>query len=306
MQRLPEMRERLEQAIEEDPDYLPIYSALGRVYTRLRGLQSEPEQQQELVRSLLELGNEMYARWPDRPEAITRYGINLAFLLGDLESGAREIQRAHQLYPDSLFVLRGAAEIAASIHRNALAIEIQEYVLRSDPFCTQCRIGLISFYLAAEEFDRAKEIYQEAVSLDLELGPEGRLWYGLVLLASGEADAALEEFQQLPDPIRLFGSTVAYHHLGREDEFAQSLERIEGMMGENNPALANLYVWMDELDAAVAIWDAQDELTRGMFEDVLVRSRMSQHPRWQSIAERAGIWPDPYENISFEIEVPAR
>ena len=306
MQRLPEMRERLERAIEVDPDYLPIRSVLGRVYARLRGLQSEPEQQQELVRLIIELGNETRARWPDRPEAIVRYGINLANLIGDIESGAREVERAHQLDPDSVFVLRGAAEIASIIHRNELAIEIQEYVLRSDPFCAQCRNGLLSFYLEAEELDRAKEIYQEAVSLALELGPQGRLSYGLVLLASGEADAALNEFQKLPDPIRLFGSTVAYHHLGREVEAAQGLARIESMMGENNPALANLYVWMNELDAAVAVWDAQDELRPGMFEDVLLRSRMSQHPRWQSIAERAGIWPDPYENISFEIEVPAR
>ncbi len=304
-QRLPEMRERLEQAVRDDPDYLPIRLTLARTYNRLLAIYvREESERQELLQAINETVRAIYENWPDDPDAITRYGYYLATVNGDLEAGAREVQRAHNLDPYNLSTLRAAAEIAEMLHRVTLAVDIQEYVLRRDPFCTQCRNTLIRLYLAAEQFDRAKAVYEDALGLDLELGDEGRLWYSLVLLATDEAEEGLSEFQQLPDPYRLIGSTVANHALQREDEFERGFAQIRGMLGENNPGLAQIYVWMNDLDSAVEIWDAQPSLSPAMFGDDLVRNRMSRHPRWPELATRAGILPDPFEHVAFDIEVP--
>lgn len=302
--RLIEIRKRLEQAIIDDPDYFPIRWQLSRVYVQLKSFRQGGERQ-ELETLQDELILATYEHFPDRPEAIALY-MGSRMRLGFYAEATPEIQRAHETDPDNLFTLGAAAYVAETLHRYKLATEINEYLVSRDPICAMCREGLLMSYFFAGEFEKARSLYKETTALGLALGTRGLSIYARTLLALGEFESALEAFQELEKQRnRLpFGSSVAKYFLGREDEFEEDLAQAAERAGENSLVIAIMYVETGQLDLAIEVFDAIPARDLRSFDDPALLERIRKHPRWPAIAERAGLWPDPRDEISFEIEVP--
>ena len=302
-ERLEEIRERLEQAIVDDPDYFPIREQLSRVYVQL--IFGSPADRQELDTLRDELNLTTYERFPNKPEAIALYmGWRLQY--GFYEEAAPEIQRAHELDPDNLRTLRSTAYAALTLHRPLLAVEIQEYVVSRDPVCAECRNSLISAYVAAEEYKKARSLYEESTALGLTLGFQGRGHYARTLLALGDFEGALEAFQVFEEQTGFLplGSGVAKFFLGRKDEYEKDLAHMKETLGEIHPLIATFYVETDQLDLAFEIFDKMTQFDRDFFDHLPYFRKLHQDPRWQEVAERAGIWRDPGDEIVFEISVP--
>ncbi len=310
--RLNVIRERLEQAIIDDPDYFPIREQLSRVYVQLTAF-GNPAERQELDTLRDELNLETYENFPNRPEAIALYmvwrGAN-----GFYDEAIAGLQRTHEMDPDNLFTLRSAAYIALLTHRSSLAVEIQEYVMSRDPLCAECRNTLMRAYFDAEEYEKARSLYQESTALGLALGNQGRAAYAGTLLALGDAEAALEIYQELEvqhNALPYFSATSKFF-LGRTDEFERDVILVKETLGENDLVIALMYVEIDQLDLAIETLDAMPAIELKTLADPTklrrlypaIMRKLRKHARWQEIAERAGIWPDPRQQVPFDINVP--
>lgn len=303
-QRLEEIRERLEQAIIDDPDYFPIREQLSRVYVQLNTFRSGADRQ-ELNTLRDELNLESYELFPNKPEAIALY-MGWRVLYGFYEEAAPEVQRAHELDPYNLFTLRSAAYAALDLHRPKLAVEIQKYVVSRDPVCAECRNKLIDAYFEAEEYEKAKSLYAESLALGLTLGSQGLSSYARALFASGDYEGALEAYQEHErrNGLLPYGSCGAKLFLGRKDEYEKDLALIKEALGEVHPIITMIYVETNQLDLAFESFDALPEIPRAFLADLHSLRKLRQDPRWQEVAERAGVWPDPRDEIVFEINVP--
>ena len=79
---------------------------------------------------------------------------------------------------------------------------------------------------------------------------------------------------------------------------------IEEVLDTNNPIWVWIYLDTDQLDLAFEKLDAMPVIDPIMFSETPRLRKIQQDPRWPAIGERAGLWPDPRDEISFEIEVP--
>ncbi len=78
----------------------------------------------------------------------------------------------------------------------------------------------------------------------------------------------------------------------------------EESLDENNPIWVWIYLETNQLDLAFEKLDAMPVIDPRIIWETPWLRKLQQDPRWPAIAERAGLWPDPRDEISFEIEVP--
>ena len=75
-------------------------------------------------------------------------------------------------------------------------------------------------------------------------------------------------------------------------------------LDEDNPIWVWIYIDTDQLDLAFERLDAMPSLSMSSIGDTPRLRKIQQDPRWPAIAERVGLWPDPRDEIIFEINVP--
>ena len=76
------------------------------------------------------------------------------------------------------------------------------------------------------------------------------------------------------------------------------------LLDENNPIWVWIYIDTDQLDLAFEKLDAMPSLDVRTFNETPRLRKLQQDPRWPAIGERVGLWPDPRDEIIFEINVP--
>jgi adenylate cyclase len=318
-ERLREIQPRLEQAVIDDPAYFPIHEQLSRVYLQLETAlmvkqRTHPDQQAALQaerQAVDTLHKEMllaiYEKFPNNPEAIALYMAHR--VNGSLDEEIfSEIQRAHELDPRNLYVLRVAAWTALVLHRPEQSAEIQEYVLSRDPLCVECRNLLMTAYFFAGENEKARSVYEESTALGLVLGAQGLRYFTQTLTALGEYEAALEaclEHQKIRS-LPPFSCAVPIYFMGKDEEYRQIMADTEEVLDDDNPIWVWIYLGTDQLDLAIEKLEAMPaaKVAAPQLLDPSQMRKLEQDPRWPEIAERAGIWPDPRDAITFEIKVP--
>ena len=119
-------------------------------------------------------------------------------------------------------------------------------------------------------------------------------------------EGALEKYLALEEQIGMppLGSTVSYFLLGQKDEYEKNMAYLKETLGEIHPYIAIVYVESDQLDLAFEMIDKLPQIDQSVLGYLPYLRKLRQHPRWQAVAERAGLWPDPRDEIKFEINVP--
>ena len=120
---------------------------------------------------------------------------------------------------------------------------------------------------------------------------------GLVLLAKGQPQAALQEFQQEPDaPWRLAGKTASEFDLGDQKASDRSLEEFIQRFGDLLPYnVAQLHAHRGEIDEAFEYLEIAYDVRApglGFLKTNRPLTNLHDDPRWPAFLEKMGLPTD--------------
>jgi len=280
----------LTKALEIDPGFALGWAALGSVYERQAntyGLRPVDE------------GNELARQAAQKALAIDpRYGRGVLawvemFYDWDFTAAHQNLQQALKLNPGDAFILYSVGRLNAVLGRLDEAIDLYRQSVALAPVwpAAHYRLGQ-SLYLAGR-LDEAKESIQMVISLSPG-GGVAHLSLGLVLLAQGDAPAALLAMEQEPgDGWRLFGIAIVQHALGAAKASDAALEAlIENCAAYCDYQIAQVYAYRGETDKAFDwLEQAYDNRDAGLTQMLVnpLLANLHDDPRWESFLDKMGL-----------------
>ncbi|MGI9263101.1 MAG: hypothetical protein ACR2QR_13735 [Woeseiaceae bacterium] len=302
---LSEAENLYKQALAIDPQYVAAWNALSAVYSNqvLTGLLDVDEG------SALELNalENALALDPDSATAIDSLGWIADKQEGDIPKAAMYVSRALEQAPNDLDVLSSGARMLQNLGRLDEAIVVQTYVVARDPLSPVRHNNLGAYYFYNHQYPQTKASFLKI----LELSPEylgGKYFLGLTELLMGNAEAALDLFEQeADDQWRIKGKALANHELGRSDASDLALAEMIEEWGQDWPGeVADVYAYRGESDDAFQ-WLAKElETPGGWGEGVLTPLLQNLHddPRWAEFLEKLGLSDAQLAAIEFGVTLP--
>jgi len=303
---LAEAQRLLEQALDRDPEFAAAWNRLAAVHGR-RLFARDPEYENPpakailIIKDAVERGRQLN---PDDPEVYA----NLAGLAWVFEEDAAKaaplIERALQLAPHDLDIVRFGIDFASYLGRFSEAVELSQTLVDREPLCVACRVQLARLYMILQRWDEANAQY---ATMQL-MGEEGFHWSrGVVFLHLGRPEDALESFERHAafDYLRLQGRAMAFHDLGMEAESAAELESLRRDWVDKQPlevAQAFAYVGLSD-QAFELIEDMLPDYTSTLqteFPEPLF-ARLHSDARWGELMTRIGRAPDQVDRIPFSL-----
>jgi TolB-like protein/Tfp pilus assembly protein PilF len=292
-----------QQALAIDPGYAAAWDGLARNYARQvgNGLLSF-EEGSTLAH---EAAEKALALDPDSARAHALLGWITMLFDKDLAQAARHIERALQLAPADLFIIRNAAMLLHALGRLDEAIVLEEHAIAQDPVDPIGHANLGTNYLLAGRNDDAIAAFETA--LRLSPGYIGAYyWIGTALLFEGKAEEALVAFARESDEeYRVKGAALASHALGREEEYQARLDELIERWGDQWPSeVAHVYAWTRETDRAFE-WLARSAAEEdGAFDPKHpMLWPLKSDPRWLLLLESIGKSPAQLQLDAIEFEV---
>jgi Tfp pilus assembly protein PilF len=308
-----EANELLERAIAIEPEYSEAWSMLAWRHQQdaLAGRISFEEANAKSSKAFLDI----LEFDPDYAPAHAVLGVN-ALQTGDLDTAAAYIQRAYELNPTDATVLFNIANLLSLFGRLEEAIQVMEYLVTLDPVYDGTYRFLGEIYSESAQPGHAAKA-RDAMRTAMRLNPGSsynRLWFGMLLLAQGEADDALEIASQTEDPEWWPGQAqmlraMALYTVGRQKEYAMAVSGLAAPSGAY-AFLNAAYVsaWAGEADQCFALLNLQLEkdpsLLYGSYWASPFFARVRDDPRWQPIREQLGLSPEQIAAIDFEVRLP--
>jgi TolB-like protein/cytochrome c-type biogenesis protein CcmH/NrfG len=294
------------QALAIGPTYAAAWVGLATVYGDQVDIYQIPAD--EGTRLAREAAQRALAIDPKNAPAHARLGWNAIYYDRDLAEGTRQIQHALALEPTNPDILAIAAGLARRLGRLDQAIEIGEYLTVRDPINLQGRYELATAHFYAGRLDEAIALYRA----DLRLLPNGigeHEMIGEALLKKGDAKGALAEVEQEPgDGIRLVGSAMAYHALGRQAESEAALDALikkyEKTMAWN---IALVFAFRGDADRAFEWLGKAAELrdlTVGSTAAYPLLTNLHADPRWLPFLRKNRMAPEQLAAIKFDVKLP--
>jgi TolB-like protein/Flp pilus assembly protein TadD len=294
------------QALVLQPDYAAAWDGLARNYTNQTGYGLLPVTEgARLAREAAEKALELDASYAPAYDSL---GWIAKSYDGDLAAAARNFEHALSLQPADTIILASAAVLALDLDRLDTAITLSEYVVAQDPINPISLNNLAYAYFFAGRVDEAIAALHSAAGLAPDMIAV-QYWMGLALLAKGDPEAALREVQKEADEgWRLFGLTMVYHALGREEEADATLAEAIAKY-EQDSAYNIAYILADRgevgrafewLDRAVAYRDP------GLSEIAVqpLFANLKSDPRWLPLLRKLGKAPEQLAAIPFEVKLP--
>ncbi|NBB93647.1 MAG: tetratricopeptide repeat protein [Gammaproteobacteria bacterium] len=294
------------QTLVIDPDYVAAWDHLAVAYDNRVAMGLLPvEEGALLARRATERALELD---PDYAPAYTELAWIAMQYDNDLAAAARHLERAQQLDPDNTSTLGVTAVLLNNLARLPEALAINRYTLSRDPLNSAVlhNTGAVLFRL--ERFDEALESWGRL----LELQPDHvgtHYFLGLVRLYKGEPDAALVEFQgESFEPLSVAGKAMAFHALGRIDEYESSLQTLIDRWGvDAASAVARVYATTGQIDPAFEWLEKMVESGNGGQINPIDPGfeALSDDARWNELLERVNKAPEQLEAIEFDVRLPA-
>lgn len=305
----------LRRAIEIDPGYAPAWSSLAlTIFFQtspieiLSGRGKYPRSEGE------QLFREAFQRALD---ADPLDGVANAYLGWELffdendPGGVRFVEKALSSEPNNVEVVRTSGAFARAIGHWDAAEALGQRAIDLDPMCQICYGNLAAAYFYGGKLSEAEAVARRRVAIF----NRGKHVVGQILLARGEAQAALLNFDELEGWERAHGRALALQSLGREAEsraaFADFLELTDGQSTLLN---AMAYAWLGDSDDAFESLDSSWHPNEKYFRfDFFVRvawqpmfRNLHDESRWQAYWETAQTSPEELQRIKFRFNQSAQ
>ena len=169
----------------------------------------------------------------------------------DWEQAEVSLNKAAELEPGGIEVLRYRSSLARVLGRQDEAIELYKKVIALDPLRARSYSSLGFQLYCAGRYEEANAMLQRA----LELNPQkehDHLTRGQILLAQGRPQQALTEIEKEPgEGWKLLGQAFAYHALGRRRDSDAALQRLVATRQQDWAVqIAEVYAFRGEADKA--------------------------------------------------------
>ena len=294
------------QALSIDPAYAPAWDGLADGYYNEVDLGvASVDQALPLAREAIDkaLGND-----PGYAPAYARAALIEGAIEGDLAAAARHLEQGFALDPANLDLIGVAIKIARRLGRPQQTLDFAEYVVGRDPVNVYGHEQVAISYNYAGRLDEALAAYRTG----LKLNPGSAAQHsqiGDVLIAKGDAKAALSEYQQEPvESFRLLGLSAAYHALGRKAESDAALDEVIRKYERTMPTnIAWVFAFRGEGDRTFEWLNKAVE-----YRDIALGTIpfdpwwriMHSDPRWLPLLRRMGKAPEQLAAIKFDVTVP--
>ena len=211
----------------------------------------------------------------------------------DFTAAFQHLQKARALNSGDAAILEYAADLESIHGRIDEAIDLLRQSIALDPLSPQGHVELGATYYKAQRLEEAADSLQLALSLS-----PGRAlaqhYVGLVLLAQGDAPAALVTIEQVTtDWLRLFGMAIVHHALGDAGASDAALyEFIDEYAAVAAYQVAIIYAFRGETDLAFEWLDeAYENRDSGLTQMLLQPQFANLHydPRWTAFLDTMGL-----------------
>ena len=302
------------QALQLDPYFVPAWRELGRVLWRQIGrgpsLRNDIRRTRDAHDRALEIE-------PNDAASLAYVAANIMDFDGDIVQGARLMERAFSIEPANEDVVRIMLLFSRAFARPEDAAAFGAYGVNRNPLCILCNFHLARAYIDADELDNAEDTIRNYQSLFG--GGNGAL--GMIRLLKGQPQEALELFgEEEYEPERLFGTAMALHDLGRQQEFDVAFKSLLQASSKTKPwHVARAYAWIGQTDAAFEAIDKAVELTQLRADGEIVRwnplriSIESRHlffrklhddRRWLRFLEKYGVSAEQLADVQLNLTLP--
>jgi TolB-like protein/tetratricopeptide (TPR) repeat protein len=282
----------LEQALEIDPGFAPAWTRLSNVF-RIQansfGLRPIHEGN-EMARHAIQKALDIDPQYGPAYASLASIEMNYDW---DFVAADEHLRQARALNPGDFFILLYAAELSGTLGRIDEAIDLYSQAVALDPVSVFGHVFLGESYYSAHRLDEAAESIRFAISLNPS-AYGGHYLLGLVLLAQGDAPAALAAMEQETwHALRVLGTALVQHALG--DEVASDAafqELLECCAAGGEYQVATVYAFRGEIDNAFH-WLDQAYANRdpGLTNMLNSRSLANLHddPRWEPLLDKMGL-----------------
>ena len=276
------------QAIQLDKNYAPAWALRSYVLNSMAGFVLMD--QREGYRRARADAQQAIALDPNLAAGYLALGWVQMNQDWDWKSTEASLNKAAELEPGSVDVLRYRADLYQTLGRLDEAIDLQKQVVALDPLRARSYAALGNRLFEMERYEEAQAILQKL----LELNPEQERDHfrrGQLLLAEGQVQKALAEMEQEPrEDWRSFGEALAYHAAGRPQESDTALKQFITI----HPSgwayqIAEVYAYRGEVDKAFDWMDrAYQQRDRGLLvvkSDWLIKN-LRQDPRYTELLRK--------------------
>ncbi len=293
-----------QQAIAIDPDYANSWAGLSRNYVNLTGYNLLPPE--EGIRKAREAANQALAIDPKNAMAYSSLGWIAMTYNDELVVAARHYERAMELEPTNLSVIRNSAMLVMRLGRLDEAIALGEFATTHDPVNPVAFLNMSDRYIRAERLDEAIKSARTALWLSPGIGG-ARYRLGEAFLRKGLPEQALAFFSLEEDEEwRVKGTALASYDLGRLTEYEKAFAELRERWGERWPIeIAHVYAWIGDADE-VFYWLEKELEVNGLSGVMVDNFFTSLHddPRWQPLLEKGGVSADQLAAIEFKVTLP--
>jgi len=288
-----------------DPRYAPAWAGLSRNLTNEANYGLLPNK--EGYTQAREMAMKALAIDPDYAPAHAR----LAYIAdgeNDLAGAAQHLERALELDPADVDVLRGSALLLADLGRLDAALALNETVVRRDPVNVSALYNLGYHQRLAGRFDAALASYGTVLSL-APARAGGHALCGFALLLKGDAPAGLAEVEQeTSDFLKRIGLPLAYYALGRKADSDAALAALIAKYEKDGPYnIASVYAFRGEADKAFEWLDKAVEYGDPGLSEIVAETlfdKIRADPRWVPFLRKIGKAPEQLAKIEFKVKLP--
>ena len=293
-----------QQAIAIDPNYANSWAGLSRNYVNLTGYNLLPPE--EGIRKALESANQALAIDPENALAYSSLGWIAMTYNDELAAAARYYERAMELEPTNLAIIRNSAALVMRLGRLNEAVALGEFATVRDPVNPVAHLNMSSSYTKAERLDEAIKSARTALWLSPGIGG-ARYRLGEALLRKGQPEEALAFFTLEEDEEwRVKGTALASYDLGRLTEYEQAFAELRERWGGRWPVeIAHVYAWIGDTDEVFSWLEKELEINglSGVMVDNFFTG-LHDDPRWQPLLEKGGVSADQLAAIEFKVTLP--
>ncbi len=273
----------LNQALEIDPEFAPAWTALAFMHFWY----DEENGWIELTRDLLERALEIDPRYARAYALLARLEMEAEW---DLTAAYQHQQQALALDPGDAVVLRWAGWTEFNFGRIDEAIDLTQRSIALDPVSFPAYLSLGYILYCAHRLEEAADSFQMAISLN----PGGQFThalFGRVLLAQGDAPAALTLMEKETNVYQRLGGTAIVQHalgdVGASDAALKALIETGAAIG-----VAEAYAFRGEIDKAFDwlhqaydehVWPSPHWLRDPLF------ANLHDDPRWEAFLDKLGL-----------------